>query len=280
MISRRTILTSVAAMTLTPAARADDGDAALRAAIGGAQRSQAHRARDVARHPYESLAFWGVRPGQTVIELVPGSGYWTEILGPYAATTGGRYLAGVADLANPELSEAARKGRADFEARYADQGRFGAIGYVNFGPRSGPLGPAESADVVLTARNIHNWLWTPGLLDKVLADAFAVLKPDGLLAIEEHRADPRPQIGDARDGYVATSVVVAAAEKAGFRLDGQSEINANPRDTKDHPYGVWTLPPVRRSAPAGLPANPLFDRAKYDAIGESDRMTLRFIRPR
>jgi len=109
--------------------------------------------------------------------------------------------------------------------------------------------------------------------------SYSVLKPGGILAVEEHRADPRPQIGDARDGYVATANIVAMAKKAGFVLEASSEINANPKDTKDHPFGVWTLPPTRQSAPDGKPDNPAFDHAKYDAIGESDRMTLRFRKP-
>ena len=106
-----------------------------------------------------------------------------------------------------------------------------------------------------------------------------MLKPGGVLAVEEHRSDPRPQVEEARDGYVATASVVAAAEKAGFELAEASEINANPKDTKDHPFGVWTLPPVRQSAARGETASPDFDRAKYDAVGESDRMTLRFVKP-
>jgi predicted methyltransferase len=189
-------------------------------------------------------------------------------------------IASAADLDNPKLSEAARKGRAAFEARYADETRFGKVGFVNFGPASKPLGAPGSADMVITARNIHNWMWQPGVLDKSLADFYAVLKPGGVLAVEEHRADPRPQIGDARDGYVATQTVVDAATKAGFKLAGSSEANANPKDTKDHPFGVWTLPPSRWTAAGGRSADPAFDRSKYDAIGESDRMTLRFVKPR
>jgi predicted methyltransferase len=118
------------------------------------------------------------------------------------------------------------------------------------------------------------------MLSKSMGDFFAVLKPGGYLAIEEHRADPRPEVPGVTDGYVSVATVVAAAEKAGFKLDAQSEINANPKDTKDHPFGVWTLAPVKRTAPAGQPANPAFDRTKYDAIGESDRMTLRFVKPK
>lgn len=267
---------AIVAVIAQPAAAAED--AALKAAVAGPQRGEAHVARDAARHPYETLSFWGLAPKQTVIEISPGSGYWTEILAPYAKATGGTYVAAVADTANPKLSEAARKGRANFEAKYADEAKFGKITYVGFGPVSGPLGAPGSADMVITARNIHNWLWQEGMLDKAFKDFAAVLKPGGVLAVEEHRADPRPQAGDARDGYVATSTVVAAAEKAGFKLAGQSEINANPKDTKDHPFGVWTLPPSRNTAPNGKPADPAFDRTKYDAIGESDRMTLKFVK--
>jgi predicted methyltransferase len=232
-----------------------------------------------ARHPYESLLFWGLKPRQTVIEVSPGGGYWTEILAPYAKATGGTYVAGVADLANPKVSEGARKGRAAFEARFADPALYGKVRFVNFGPVAGPLGAAGSADLVLTARNVHNWTGQPGVADKIFADFFAVLKPGGVLAVEDHRADPKSETDKGADGYLATATVVALAEKAGFKLDASSEINANPKDTKDYPFGVWTLPPTRQSAPDGQPADPAFDRAKYDAIGESDRMTLRFRKP-
>ncbi|HEY9218937.1 MAG TPA: methyltransferase domain-containing protein [Phenylobacterium sp.] len=252
---------------------------ALRAAIVGPQRSEALKARDAARHPYETLSFWGVKPGQTIVEVSPGGGYWTEILAPYAKATGGTYVATATDLDNPAVTEAQRKGRAAFEARYADEAKFGKVRYVGFGATSKPLGAPGSADMVITARNIHNWMWREGMVDKAMADFYAVLKPGGVLAVEEHRSDPRPQVKDARDGYVSVASVVAAAEKAGFKLDAASEVNANPKDTKDHPFGVWTLPPERRSAPQGQPADPAFDRSKYDAIGESDRMTLRFRKP-
>ena len=123
-------------------------------------------------------------------------------------------------------------------------------------------------------------MWVPGMAEKSMRDFFAVLKPGGILALEEHRADPRAQVPEARDGYVATATVVNLARKAGFVLEASSEINANPRDTKDHPFGVWTLPPIRRDAAPGQPPDPNFDHTKYDAIGESDRMTLRFVKPR
>eukprot|EP01030_Chromulinospumella_sphaerica_P024331 gene24331-24405_t len=194
MLDRRATLALMGATALSggTALAKDKVDEALKTAIAGPQRGAAHIARDPHRHPYDSLTFWGLKPKQTVIEISPGSGYWTEILAPYAKATGGTYVAGVADLANPALSEGAKKGRANFEAKYADKAVFGDIVYVGFGPKSGPLGPPGSADLVITARNVHNWLGG-GMLDKVLADFFAVLKPGGMLRVEDHRADPLPQ---------------------------------------------------------------------------------------
>jgi len=279
MTTRRIVLLAAGALIALSQPASATEDKALKAAVAGAQRSAPHVARDPARHPDETLSFWGVKPKQTIIEISPGSGYWTEILAPYAKATGGTYVAGVADLANPKMSDAGRKGRADFEAKYADQAKFGKIVYVGFGAVSGPLGAPGSADMVITARNIHNWMWTEGMLDKSMKDFATVLKKGGVLAVEEHRADPtRDQIADARDGYVATANVIAAAEKAGFKLAAKSEVNANPKDTKDHPFGVWTLPPSRWTVQGGRSEDPAFDRAKYDAIGESDRMTLRFVK--
>ncbi len=279
MTTRRlAIAAGFAAAALIAAPAAFAADAALTAAVASPNRAPANVARDPHRHPVESLTFWGLKPKQTVIEVSPGGGYWLEILAPYAKATGGHYVAGVTDLDNPKVTEGARKARADFEAKYADQAKWGAIKFVNFGAVSKPLGAPNSADLVLTARNVHNWT-AAGVADKIFADFFAVLKPGGLLAVEDHRADPKPQAGGGTDGYLSTATVIALAEKAGFKLDGQSEINANPKDTKDHPFGVWTLPPVRQSAASGQQPAADFDRAKYDAIGESDRMTLRFKKP-
>jgi predicted methyltransferase len=250
---------AVASAALTPSLALAQ-DAALSASVNAAGRDPGNKARDAFRHPVQSLGFWGVKPGQTVVEINPGGGtpYWTEILAPYAKATGGKYVA--TGAANPKYPDAT---------------------FVPFSATSGALVPAGTADVVLTARNIHNWMWQPGMLDKAMKDFHTALKPGGILAVEEHRADPKPQVNEggrsASNGYVATANVIAAAEKAGFKLDAQSDINANPKDTKDHPFGVWTLPPTRQSAASRTAATaPDFNRAKYDAIGESDRMTLRF----
>jgi predicted methyltransferase len=273
----RPVLAAAAVALAFTALPAQAADAALKAAVAGPQRAPENVARDGPRHPGETLTFWGLKPKQTVIELSPGGGYWTEILAPYAKATGGTYVATAADLDNPKLSEAAKKGRASFEAKYGDQAKYGQIQYVNFGAVSGPLGPPNSADIVITARNVHNWMMQ-GTLDKVLKDAHAVLKPGGVLAVEEHRADPKPELPGVSNGYVSTATVIAAAEKAGFKLAAKSEVNANAKDTKDHPFGVWTLPPSRWTTANGQGSDPKFDRTKYDAIGESDRMTLRFVK--
>ena len=250
-------------------------DPALVEVLKGPQRPAGDVARDGARHPLESLTFWGLRPGATVLELFPGAGYWVRILAPYAAKTRGHYITTVSALTGDEKDGAIQARVDKFKARWADASVYGEIGYAPLGKATTQLAAPGSVDLILTARNIHNLLWEKGEVDRTLGLAFAALKPGGVLAVEEHRADPRAQIGDARDGYVATSTVIAAAKKAGFVFDGASEINANPKDTKDHPFGVWTLPPERQSAPDGKAPDPAFDRAKYDAIGESDRMTLR-----
>lgn len=254
-------------------------DAALQTAIAGDWRSVSDRARDQHRHPYETLQFYGLKPGMTVLEVSPGGGWWTEILAPYARASGGRYIATAADLSNPSLSQGARDSRARFEARFAAKPEiYGQITYANFGAQSGPLGAPNSVDLVMTSRNVHNWM-AGDILDRKFADFYAVLKPGGVFAVEEHRANAGAQDPRAKSGYVTEAFVIEAAQRAGFRLDARAEINANPRDTKDHPFGVWTLPPVRQSAPSGQPADPAFDHTKYDAIGESDRMTLRFVKP-
>lgn len=256
------------------------GDPALQAVVSGSWRSPDAKARDAQRHPVEALTFWGLAPGMTILEVQPGGGWWTEILAPYARVTNGRYFATGADLANPKLSDGARKSRAEFEAKYAANPEvYGKVQLVNWGAQSAPL-PANTFDFILTARSVHGWMGN-GMVEKVFRDFYTGLKPGGILALEQHRANPGPQDPKAESGYVTEAFVIEQAEKAGLRLVARSEINANSKDTKDHPFGVWTLPPTRTTVPYGSgPPNPQFDRTKYDAIGESDRMTLRFQKPR
>ncbi len=249
---------------------------AIAAAVNGDWRSPEQKSRDAARHPRESLEFWGLEPGMTILEVQPGGGYWTEILAPFAHRTGGLYCATAADLDNPETSEGARKGRAAFEQRLASRPElYGKPKYVNWGAKSKPL-PANTFDFILTARSVHGWLGND-MAEKVFEDFYRGLKPGGILALEQHRAKPGKDDPKGSTGYVSEARVIELAERAGLELVARSEINANPKDTADHPFGVWTLPPTRRS-PEGN--DPSFDRAKYDAIGESDRMTLRFTKPR
>ena len=276
MINRRQALAASLAAAAAAPAFAQAFDPVLLALIDGPQRSAVNKARDPWRHPLASLNFWGFRGGQVVADIDPGGGYWTEIVAPYLAKTGGRYIAGMTD---PSVSDGAAKAHAAFEARFADRQVFGDISYAPFSVAGGFVAPAASVDLILYCRFIHDLMWTPGALQRALGGMYAALKPGGLLAIEEHRADPRAMINDAHDGYVATTFVVGQAAQAGFVLAATSEINANPKDDKDHPFGVWTLPPTRRSSPFGQPPDPAFDHARYDAIGESDRMTLRFKKP-
>lgn len=242
-------------------------DTALAAAVQSPDRSPKNVARDPYRHPLESLTFWGLRPGQTILEIWPSAGYWTEILAPYAKATGGKYIAAVPSASRP------------LPDKFSNQALYGVVVTTVFNDKSGPMIAPGTADFLLTARNIHDWMPTPGMPEKAFADFYTALKPGGILAVEQHRADPRPMVKNASDGYMSTAYVIKLAQDAGFRLEAQSEINANPKDTKDYPFGVWTLPPTRQSAPDGQPDNPAFDHAKYDAIGESDRMTLRFRKP-
>ena len=267
------------AVVLAVSSVAASADQALNDAVKGSWRTPANVQRDVWRKPVDALTFWGLKPGMAVLELSPGGGWWTEILAPYARMTKGTYATTAADLNNPELSQGAKDARAQFEKKFSDQTVYGPITYVNFGPKSQGLGAPNSVDFVLNGRNIHNWM-ANGMLDKVMAESFAVLKSGGVLAIEEHRNAPETvQDPKAPTGYVTEAFVIAAAEKAGFTLAARSDLYANPKDDRDHPFGVWTLPPARRTAPQGQPANPNFDSAPYDAIGESDRMILRFVKP-
>lgn len=276
-------MAALAALTLCTAApaHAQQADAALTAAVNAEWRAPEERARDRHRHPEAALQFWGLRPGMTIIEIDPGAGaWWTPILANYAHRTNGRFIAGYVDLGNPNVTDNARMARTNFEAEWADRSRYGEVTAVNFGFHSGLGAPDASADFILVARAFHNWARAEGRTDRYMAEFFRVLRSGGVLAVEQHRAPAGSDVAvSSVNGYVPEAYVITAAERAGFRLAARSEINANPADDRDHPFGVWTLPPVRRSAPNGQPADPNFDHTPYDAIGESDRMTLRFVKP-
>lgn len=267
---------ALGALTAAPL-RAAAADPALAAVLAGDWRSPEQRARDVVRRPAETLAFWGLKPGATILEVQPGEGWWTQILAPYAARTGGRYFGTGPDLGNPAITPAARQMRADFEKKFGDRTTYGAVQLVNWGATAAPL-PENTYDFILVSRAIHGWMRQDGMAERNFAQLARGLKPGGSLAIEAHRANPGPQDPKAANGYVTEAWVIEQAGKAGLKLAAKSELNANPKDTKDHPFGVWTLPPTRTTVPygSGKPADPTFDRTKYDAIGESDRMTLRF----
>jgi predicted methyltransferase len=256
---------SIAFLGAAIAARASDDP--LKAAISNPVRSRTAVARDGARHPYEELTFFGVRPDMTVVELWPGGGYWSDILGPYLKDHGHLY---VATNAPGNYEEAF--GVTKYRQHLADEkARLGNITETSLGSAYFDIAPPGSADMVITSRNLHNWMGE-GYADKVIAASFKALKPGGILGIDEHRGrDDQPQDPKANSGYVRQDYTIDLAKKAGFEYVGASEINANPKDTKDYKQGVWTLPPTLIEGDK--------DRAKYQAIGESDRFLLKFKKP-
>ncbi len=232
------------------------------------------RERDRFRHPYESLRFWGLEPGMTVLEIYPGIGWWTSILAPYLARNSGALI--VAEWQRRSATPAQLETMQAFSARFADEERFGRITRVELSAATGLLAPPASVDFALIARNVHTFM-AAGFVEKAFQDIAAALKVGGVLGVEEHRAaSTGVQDPLARNGYVQEAYVRALAEEAGFDFVAATDINANPNDDRDHPFGVWTLPPTLRTAPLGQPPNPDFDQAPYQAIGESDRMTLKF----
>lgn len=243
--------------------KTEKGEGAIAAAVAAPSRTAANIARDAYRHPAETLGFFGVRPGDTIVELWPGGGWYTEILAPLAKTGGGT------------LYEAAPAGRLKtVETWKAERPElYGRIQLAEFPHKDGTKVPDGSADVVLTFRNVHNWRFSGSdNTAEAFRQIFAMLKPGGTLGIVEHRL---PETMDSaleeKSGYMKRSSIVGFAEAAGFKLAGESEINANPKDTHDYPGGVWTLPPTLNQKEDG--------RDTYLAIGESDRMTLKFVKP-
>jgi predicted methyltransferase len=250
---------------------------ALRRALKSDQRIDAQR--DRWRNPEATLQFFGVRSSDIVVEIWPGQGWYSSILGPYLKQGEGKLIVGHWDAAASD-SQVVRQMVDAYRARFAaDPAVYGNVNVVPFGPSSRPMAPPNSVDKVLTFRNIHNWM-AQSWAEKAFADFYTVLRPGGILGIEEHRGrTDEPQDPLARDGYVREDYVIQLAREAGFEFIGGAEINANPADTKDHPFGVWTLPPVSLTSPIGKTSDPGFDRTRYDEIGESDRMTLRFRKP-
>ncbi|MBK8590109.1 MAG: class I SAM-dependent methyltransferase [Sandaracinaceae bacterium] len=234
---------------------------AIEAAISGNHRSEESRSRDAYRHPLETLMFFGLEPGMTVVEMGPGGGWYTEILAPVLQEEG-------------RLIAAAPPGDTEYGVRFdtflaTNPELYGRIERLSFNPPdSVSLGPDGSADMVVTFRSTHGWI-NRGFAQAVYQAMFAVLKPGGVLGVEQHRG---PEGISAESGYVPEATVIEIAQAAGFVLEARSEINANPADDHDHPEGVWSLPPTLRGATDE-------NRAEYEAIGESDRMTLRFRKP-
>ena len=231
-------------------------------------RTQANVVRDVYRHPIETLTFFGVKDSSTVVEILPGSrGYYLEILAPYLKDRGVYIAANRDENAAPRYLEDHQK----FLARLKeDESVFAKVKVTKFNADRHDIAPAGSADFVLTFRNLHNWL-ERNEIDGALRAFHKALKPGGVLGVVDHRGrTDLPQEAQMKFGYVREDVAIKLIEKAGFKLAATSPVNNNPKDTKDYPYGVWTLPPSYRLGDK--------DRAKYQAIGESDRFTHRYVK--
>lgn len=264
----RTLLTA-ALLAALPLSGALAKDAALAKAVADQHRTPAMVERDKSRHPQEVLEFAGIKPSMTVVEVSPGGGYWTEILGPYLKDKGTYYTAMVPRGA----SERAAMAVDNWNKKLADnKAHWGDVKVTEFGKGSYDIAPAGSADLVITSRNVHNWMGQ-GFSEEAFAGFYKALKPGGTLSVEEHRAPAdKPQDPKAANGYVREDHTIALAEKAGFKLVSRSEVLANPKDTKDYEKGVWTLPPTLTLGET--------DRAKYQAIGEADNFLLKFQKPK
>ncbi len=252
-----------------------DGTTTLQTILASSHRSQENRDRDKYRHPAQTLEFFGLRPNMTVVELWAGNGWYTEILAPFLAPKGQLIVTNFAPN-NSKLPMVVfqQKLALAFQQKLAANPE--VFGKVKVAPINPPkeltLAPDNSVDMVVTFRNIHNWV-SAGYADQVYAAAYKALKPGGILGVEEHRAKPGTLLQESiKTGYMSEDGVIAAVEKVGFKLLDKSEINANPKDTKDYVDGVWALPPSLRQGQK--------DRQRLLAIGESDRMTLKFIKPK
>ncbi|HEY2512440.1 MAG TPA: hypothetical protein VGI39_16350 [Polyangiaceae bacterium] len=245
----------------------------LRAALAGTQRTAKERTRDAHRHPTETLEFFNLKDDQTVVEISPGEGWYTAILAPVLLEKGKLIIAGGDPNGDPasESTQNAMRLKDRLKKMPAVFGKVEPV--VLRRDEDWVLGPPDSADLVVTFRNFHNWV-EAGRTEKVLRAIFAVLKHGGVLGITDHRANagaPTNPDAVAESGYLPQDFVVKTVEAAGFKFVASSDVNANAKDTKDHPKGVWTLPPTLELGDK--------DREKYETIGESDRMTLKFAKP-
>ncbi|MFS2158949.1 class I SAM-dependent methyltransferase [Pseudomonas sp. Pseusp122] len=236
--------------------------------LAGPWRAPQNSVRDSYRHPEQTLKFFGLQHNQTVIEITPGGGWYSEILAPLLKDHG-HYIAA---LQAPSSGDYYKKSADGLKQKFkTDPEHYAKAGFVEFDPKAPVFGKPGSADRVLTFRNVHNWVMADDA-PQMFAAFFKVLKPGGVLGVVDHRAKDGADLESIKQsGYLPTDYVVKLATDAGFKLQDQSEINANPKDTKDYPGGVWTLPPSLKLGDQ--------DRAKYVAIGESDRLTLRFVKP-
>jgi predicted methyltransferase len=241
----------------------------IEAVLASDHRSDENKARDVYRHPLETLNFFGLSADMTVVEVWPGGGWYMDVLAPVVAVDGSYIAAGFDRSSDSEYVKRATQGMIDKVE--ANQPLFGKVVITEMAVGKTDIAPEGSADMVLTFRNVHNWMGS-GFSAGAFGAMYKALKPGGILGVVEHRASTdEPQNSKAVSGYVRQDAVIKMAEDAGFQLVDTSEINANASDTKDHPGGVWTLPPSLRQGQT--------DREKYLAIGESDRMTLKFVKP-
>jgi predicted methyltransferase len=275
LLNRRQAALALAS-ALAACGRSADREAApagtLAWALAGEWRMQPER--DQYRHPLQSLLFWGLEGDMTVLEILPGLGWYTAILAPFLAANGGRLIAAGFDPRDSSLAQ--RETLAAWEARFRhNRELYGEIQQTAV--RAGqPLAPPNSVDLAILSNNVQT-LMADGIAERVFADVLTALKPGGAFGIEQHRASSTGlQDPLAGAGYVQEEYVKALAQEAGFEFVAASDVNANPRDTRDHPFGVWTLPPTLRTSPLGRPDDPSFDSTPYEAIGESDRMTLKF----
>ena len=242
----------------------------LQDVVNGEQRTPEQKARDKYRHPVDTLAFFGIQPNMTVVELWPFGGWYTAILAPYVKGSG-KFYAAAMDPASTSPGD--MKYNADLKKMLdAHPDLYSEVQWSVLAKDKYQIAPDGTADMVLTFRNIHNWAWA-GIEKDVFAAAFRALKPGGILGVEEHRNnDPNFEPKQMGKAYVGEDYAIKLIESVGFKLVGKSEINRNPKDTKDYPKGVWTLPPNYAEGEK--------DKAKYAAIGESDRFTLKFIKPK